>query len=149
MEERSRVTDENESRLLAGIAHATAITQGIGILVAIIIYRHLREKSPRYAFQALQSAAYQLFSLGVVILSWMLWFVFYLLSFIPMMDLGPSDAPPPIFWVALGSMLIPFFIMVVLSIYGLVGAVKTWRGKEFSYALIGRLVEKNLSESVG
>jgi hypothetical protein len=48
-----------------------------------------------------------------------------------------SDAPPPLFWIGLGSVLVPFAVMVAWGLYGLWGALAAWRGKDFRYAIIG------------
>lgn len=130
-----------EDRLLAAIAHASAITQGLGILIAVVIYRYHRERSPETAFQALQAAVYQLASLLIVIVLWVIWFIFYMLTFIPLMNIGPNDAPPPIFWIGLISMIIPLLVMGFFSFYGLIGAAKTFQGKPFRYAFIGSWLE--------
>ncbi len=143
MENENSVKKSSENRLLAAIAHATVITQGLGILISIIIYRHLRDRAPEQAFQALQAAAFQLVALLAVIISWIVWTFFYFLSFIPMMNLGPTDAPPPIFWIALASMIIPLLIMIFFVIYGLVGGVRALSGKPFKYPLIGNWLEES------
>ena len=130
-----------EERLLAGLAHASIVTGAIGPAVGLLIYLAQKEKSTYVARQALQAALYQLLGLVVIIIAWSCWGLFYALTFIPLIT-NPDqyqDAPPPIFWVGLGSMVIPFMVMAVWGLYGLYGAIRVWAGADFRYAVIGRL----------
>jgi uncharacterized membrane protein len=135
-----------ENRLLAALAHGSIVAQGLGLIAGILIYINQREKSPYVAFQALQAAIYQLISLIIVIASWLAWTGFYMLSFIPIIQNVDkySDAPPPIFWIGMGSMVIPFAIMTVIGLYGLWGAIRVFQGKDFRYILIGRWLEQHV-----
>jgi uncharacterized Tic20 family protein len=135
---------DQESRLLAALAHGSAIAQGIGLVVGLTIYLTQREKSRYAASQALQAAVYQLVSLVLVMGSWFVWGVCYGLSFIPMM-VAPANAdqPPALFFVGLGSMAIPFALMIVLGLYALWGALRTWQGRDFRYIVIGNWLEKS------
>lgn len=135
-----------EERLLAAIAHASVITGAIGPVVGLLIYITQKEKSAYAAGQGLQAAIYQLIGLLVMILVWSCWFGFYMLTLIPVINAEQSnDAPPPIFWVGLVSMICPFIIMGLWMLYGLYGAVRTWTGADFRYAVIGRLVEERFT----
>lgn len=132
-----------ENRLLAALAHGAVITQGLGLLAGVIVYVNQREKSRWAAFQALQAAVYQLITLLVTIGIWIVWTIFYIMSFIPLIQLPEGDAPPPIFWIGIGSMVIPLAIMLLFGLYGLWGALKTWQGKDFRYAIIGGWLERS------
>lgn len=134
-----------ENRLLAAIAHGSVVAQGIGILVGVIVYITQREKSRYVAYQGLQAAVYQLINLIIVIGMWVVWGVLYGLSMIPLMmqiETNPDAAPPVIFWISMMLMVIPFIYMVLVGLYGLWGAVRTWQGKDFKYLLIGNWLEK-------
>ena len=137
-----------EERLLAALSHAAVITGMIAPVAGILLYVTQKEKSAYVAGQALQAALYQLLGLLVMILAWTCWGIFYTLSLIPL--LGNADqyneAPPPIFWIGLGSMVCPFIVMGVWGLYGLWGAVRAWAGRDFRYAVIGPMVEKRLSQ---
>lgn len=129
-----------EERLLAGLAHASIATGVIGLVAGLLIYITQKEKSAYTARQALQAVFYQLIGTIVALVAWSCWGVFYALSFIPLIT-NPEqyqDAPPPIFWVGLGSVVLPLIVMAIWGLYGLYGAVQAWRGKEFKYAFIGR-----------
>jgi uncharacterized Tic20 family protein len=129
-----------EERLMAAISHAAVIVSGPGILVGVIIWLTQREKSPYASRQGLQAAAYQLMGMIVIIALWILWGIFYFLTFIPLIITADQyqDAPPPIFFVGLGAMVIPMAFMFVWGLYGLWGALMTLQGRDFNYAFIGR-----------
>ena len=70
---------------------------------------------------------------SIVAGSWALWTIFYLLTLIPMF-VDPAlfeQEPPPLFRAGMFSMINHFFIMVVWGIYGLIGALRAWRGETF------------------
>lgn len=132
-----------EERLLAALAHGSVILQGLGLLVGVLVYITQREKSRFAAFQALQAAVYQLIMMLFVIAMWVLWSLCYALSFIPIIGLPEGAEPPLIFWLGLGSMFIPLAVMLVLGLYGLWGALRTWQGREFRYAVVGNWLERS------
>lgn len=142
-------TNSQEERLLAALAHAAIITGMIAPVAGLLIYITQKEKSAYAARQGLQAAVYQLLGLLVMILAWSCWGVFYMISLIPLMANADqyNDAPPPIFWVGLGSMICPFIVMAIWGLYGLWGAVRAWTGADFRYAVVGQMVEKRLVKS--
>lgn len=144
MSEKEQYTQEE--RLLAAISHASVIAGAIGPVVGVLVYITQKEKSAYAAKQGLQAAVYQLVGLLVMILAWSCWGLFYALTFIPLIA-DPdqySDAPPPIFWVGMASMICPFILMGLWLVYGLYGAVRAWSGADFRYAVIGQLVDGQL-----
>lgn len=135
-----------ETRLLAALAHGSVVAQGIGILVGIIVYINQREKSRYVAYQGLQAAVYQLINLIITVVLWLAWGVLYGLSMIPLImqaETNPDAAPPAIFWISMILMVIPLVYMVLVGLYGLWGAVRTWQGKDFKYLLLGNWLEKS------
>lgn len=135
-----------ENRLLAALAHASVVAQGVGILVGVVVYVTQREKSRFAAYQGLQAAVYQLINFIIMMGMWLVWGVFYGLSMIPLIQLSeanPDAAPPVIFWISLGSMVIPLLYMVVFALYGLWAGIRTWQGNDFRYLLIGSWLEKS------
>ena len=135
-----------ENRLLAALAHGSVVTQGLGILVGVVVYITQREKSRYAAFQGLQAAVYQLVNLIIVIGMWVVWGFFYglsILSLIKLEETNPDAAPPAIFWIAMISSVIPLIYMVLVGLYGLWGALRTWQGKDFKYLIIGSWLEKS------
>ena len=135
-----------ENRLLAALAHGSVVTQGLGILVGVVVYITQREKSHYAAFQGLQAAVYQLVNLIIVIGMWVVWGIFYglsILSLIKLEETNPDAAPPAIFWIAMISSVIPLIYMVLVGLYGLWGALRSWQGKDFRYLIIGNWLEKS------
>jgi uncharacterized Tic20 family protein len=134
-------TKLSEEHLLAALAHALIVTGAIGPVAGLLIYITQKEKSTYTARQALQAIFYQLTGLIVLIVIWSCWGVFYALTFIPLITNAEQyqEAPPPIFWIGLGSMILPLVVMGIWGLYGLYGAVQVWLGKDFHYAFIGRL----------
>ena len=130
-----------ENRLLAALAHAGILTQGLGMIVGVVVYITQREKSRYVAFQGLQAAVFQVFSLLVVIASWVVWTACYTLSFIPLITSG-SEEPGAFFWVATGSMIIPLVIMLLFGLMGLIGALRVWQGADFRYPIVGNWLEE-------
>jgi hypothetical protein len=135
-----------EDRLLAALAHAAIITGMIAPIAGLLIYITQKEKAAYAAQQGLQAAIYQLLGLLVMILAWACWGVFYTISLVPLMANADkyNDAPPPIFWIGLGSMICPFIVMAIWGLYGLWGAVRAWMGADFRYLVIGQLVENRM-----
>jgi uncharacterized Tic20 family protein len=143
------MTHENksaENRLLAALSHASIVAQGIGILVGVLVYITQRDKSRYVAFQALQAAVFQLANLIITVALWLLWGACYGLSMIPLIiqaEANPNAPPPAIFWISLASMIIPLIFMVLISLYGLWGGVRTWQGADFRYLFLGGWLEKS------
>jgi uncharacterized Tic20 family protein len=133
-----------EERLMAALSHAAIVVSGPGILVGVIIWLTQREKSPYASRQGLQAAVYQLLGMIMIIALWFLWGFFYFLTFIPLIITADQyqNAPPPIFFVGLGAMIIPMAFMFIWGLYGLIGALLTLQGKDFKYAFIGRLLQQ-------
>ena len=139
-------TRSTENRLLAALAHGAVATQGIGILVGVVVYVTQRDKSRYAAFQGLQAALFQLANLIITIGLWVVCGILYGLSMILLIvqaDANPDAAPPAIFWIAMISVVIPLIYMILVGLYGLWAAVRTWQGRDFKYPLIGDWLEKS------
>jgi uncharacterized Tic20 family protein len=133
----------NDDRLMATIAHASVIIFGPGILVGLLIWLTKKERDSFASRQGLQATIYQLLGMVVIMALWFLWGIFYALSWIPLVQ-NPeqyNDAPPPIFWIGLASMVVPLLGMVFWTLYGLWGALKCYRGDDFRYAVIGKILK--------
>ena len=71
---------------MASIAHASVVIFGPGILVGVLIWLTQKEKASFASGQGLQAAVYQLLGTLVVMVLWLLWGIFYALTFIPLMQ---------------------------------------------------------------
>ena len=134
-----------EERLMAAIAHAAVVVFGPGILVGVFIWLTQKEKAAYASNQGLQAAVYQLIGMIVVMAMWVVWGIFYSLTWIPFVQ-NPElldGPPPPIFWIGMISMVVPLLVMLVWSLYGLWGALQAFRGRNFRYLLIGKLLPSN------
>lgn len=129
-----------EEKLLAAVAHGAVVTQGVGIIVGLLIYFNRRDKQNWLAFQSLQAALYQLVGMAAIIGSWLLWTLFYFATLVPMITLGESNPRASMvwLWIGLGSMVFPVLLHIGVSLFGIVAAFRAWAGKDFRYPLIGR-----------
>lgn len=137
-------------RIMAGLAHITAILPLMGIIAPIVIWATQKDKSEFVAFQALQAVVYQL----TMILAWFVGMGCYMVSFfglfltIPFAESSAPGAPTEML-----GFFMPFVIMgaiflggAVFVIYGIVAAIMTVQGKDFRYALIGKRLEQYMKK---
>lgn len=135
----------DEERLMAAMAHAAVAILGPGVIVGFLVWLTQKGKAPYASRQGLQAALFQLVGIIVAVLLWTVWGIFYALTWIPLIQ-NPDQlesAPPPIFWIGLGTMAIPLLAMLVWILYGLWGAFQCLRGREFRYILISRLLPQD------
>ena len=138
-----------DERVTAALAHGVVIVAyGLGAVGAAVIWLLQKEKSKYIAFQALQAAVYQLVGLLVSIIGWSCWGCLYGLSFIPMIANAEKykDAPPPVFFISLGLMVVPLGLMGLWMLYGLWGALRAFQGRDFRYIVLGRMLERYLGQ---
>ena len=144
------LTPTQDERLMAALAHISAIMPLMGIIAPIVIWITQKEKSQYAAFQALQALAFQL----SMVLAWFIGMGCYMLSFfatfVPlfMTSSSSSTAQPasPIFPLAV---IIPFLVFglmflgaFIFIVYGIIGAVMAFQGKPFRYIILGKFVER-------
>jgi uncharacterized Tic20 family protein len=143
--EKNSIPSQND-KIMAALAHISAVLPFMGVIAPIVIWATQKDKSEYVAFQALQAVAYQL----LMIFAWFVGMGCYMLSFfsmflgIPLAGANGGRVDPsiaPLF--ALGFM-IPFVIFgaifvggALFVIYGIIGAVQVFQGKDFRYAIIG------------
>lgn len=160
--ENSGIEATQDERVLAALAHAGAIIPFWGLIGAVVIWATQREKSRLVHFQALQGVAYQLslFVCGFVA------FGCYMCSMFGTF-LGPLAMIPAGVLAAEGSeelgiislllgipvAFFPFCLIGILALaglalvlYGLYGAARVLQGHDFRYALIGRWLERYMSQ---
>jgi len=146
-------TPNQDERVMAALAHITTIMPFFGIIAPIVIWVTQKEKSRYVAFHGLQALVYQLSMIAV-------WFVgmgCYMCSFLSIFltlpfasSSGTTQSINPLIFI--GS-LIPLLVFGAIFIgnfafiiYGIVGAIMTFRGKPFRYVFIGNRVERFMQE---
>ena len=131
-----------EERLLAAVAHASVIITGVGVLVGILIWLTQKEKYPYAVKQAVQAAIYQLIGTILIVGLWMVDGLLGLLSIIPIIQHPEmyENTVPWLVWASLVFMIVPFVVMFVWWIYGCWAAYRSWKGVDFRYLLIGRVL---------
>jgi hypothetical protein len=131
-------------RIMAALAHVTAILPMMGIIAPIVIWATQKEKSEYVAFQALQAIVFQL----TMVLAWFAGMALYMGSFfatfLGMASAGSSKSIPIFFFVpfvVMGCMMLGTLVFIV---YGLIGAAMVLQGKDFRYIVIGDQLKRYL-----
>ena len=138
---------DQAERSVAAFAHAGVILGPLtnyvgGVVVALVIFVIYRERSSFVREQALQALAFQLFSLLLIVIAWLAWGFFYMLSLVPLLVHPESESVPWTMWLGLGSMVLPCGLMLLLVAVGLWGAWQAYQGHDFRYPLFGRWVAR-------
>jgi uncharacterized Tic20 family protein len=145
MEENKSIqpVDQND-RIMAALAHVTAILPVMGVIAPIIIWATQRERSEFVGFQALQAAVYQL----SMVVAWIVGMACYMCSFFVLLIPTSINQYGGRFsgeWVAV---FLPLFVLglillggLAFVIYGVVAAILVLQGRDFRYILIGDWLE--------
>jgi uncharacterized Tic20 family protein len=147
-----------DERILAGLAHVSAILPLVGVIAPIVIWVTQKDRSRLVGFQALQALVYQL----TMVVAWFVGMACYMCSFIGTFAgiaggtlSGPVDSELSGLRAALTilPMVLPFLVLglmflggIAFVVYGVVGAVQSLRGRAFRYAIIGARLERYLEE---
>ena len=136
-----------DERIMAALAHGSALLVGMGVIAAIVIWATQKDKSRYVAFQALQALVYQIAGIAVQMVAWCCWMALYFASFIPLMATAEQGAnePPVFFLVSLALMFVPIVLMGLWALGGLWGAVRSLQGRDFHYLAIGGQLERWLA----
>ena len=141
------IDTSQENRLLAALSHASVLFSSPGVIVPIVIYATQKKKSSFIGFQALQALIWQIVA-----------FVFMILTsscmvgavLIPVLFATSSQnarvlelSGGGIFVTMMVSVFLMIFGNLAFVIYGIIGAVATYRGKDFRYVFIGSRIEKS------
>lgn len=143
-------------KIMAALAHISALLPLMGVIAPIIIWATQKDKSEYVAFQALQAVAYQL----LMILAWFVGMGCYMLSFfgtfftIPFAGANGSEVDPAVAPVFMLGFIIPFIIFgaifiggALFVVYGLIGAIQVFQGKDFRYIIIGNRLANYLQKN--
>jgi uncharacterized Tic20 family protein len=144
----------DDERLLAAAGHATAILLPWafvlpcipygGLIIPLILWLSAKEKTKYAAYQTQQALVYQ--AIMCVILT--LWWLLYILSMclLPLVIIFSDISSDDIDIVfPLGYLLIlsiHFIGYIPPTVYGLYAAYQTYKGKDFRYPIIGKLLAK-------
>ena len=147
-EQISTPAPSQNDKIMAALAHISAVLPLMGVIAPIVIWATQKDKSEYVAFQALQAVAYQF----VMILAWFIGMGCYMISFfttfltIPFSE-GTGETSLPI------TFIIPFIIFglifvggAIFVIYGIIGAINAFQGKNFRYIIIGNRLTNYLKK---
>lgn len=135
-----------EQRLLAALSHASVLFMGIGLFVPLVIYVTQKKRSVFLEFQALQAFIFQLLGSFVGIL-----FPFCLVGAIFIPGIGASISGNEnvimpymavMMMISLAIAMLITFGSIAYGIYGIIGAILAYQGKDFRYVIIGKQIEK-------
>jgi uncharacterized Tic20 family protein len=122
----SSVQPSSEERVMALLAHLSILLPQLGWAVPLILWLVNKDTAPFAAYQAKQSFFFQL---AVAVLFWI--FAIFSVGF-GLLTLG------------LGFLaVLPLLALwhTLAAIYGIVGAVISYQGRDFRYFLIGSMVQ--------
>jgi len=136
-----------EERIMAAFSHITVLLPMLGIIVPIVFWATQKDKSRYVAFQALQAAVYQF----VMLFAYFVGGACYIISFFGIFLGASFDRTPNPGSFPVGLIVLPFIVFGVIGLgglaflsYAVIGAVQSFRGKDFRYLLIGNFLAKRL-----
>jgi uncharacterized Tic20 family protein len=153
------VTDDE--RLWATVAHASVwvtfitgfATAGFGlpfsIFVPLAIYLVFRKKSDYVTFHALQAFVLQLVgtvgALAVLVIGGAAWVIGLLIALLLMLVLIGFLLVPVWGLVGIALLLAAFMLPFAMLLFGTIGAVQTYNGRDYRYPYIARWVDRQLA----
>ncbi len=129
----------SEENTLAMFAHLSIllnlVTGFLGLVPALIIYFAYKDRSRYVAYQSLQAIIFQLvYFFGAVVLAGVVALV---------------STPLVLVCIGLFGLILALLLLLVpigALIYGIVGAVETYHGRDFQYWLVGQWVRKTYED---
>lgn len=134
---------ESDEKLMSLLSHLSIVIPNIGIIAPIVIWITQKNKSKFIRFNAIQAIFFQLVFFILIMLSVFIGLILMLIS-LPVITKNPDAAPGILFWVSMGVMNLYFPFWLIFSIYAVVAAIRSFKGKMFRYIIIGKLVEKRI-----
>ena len=132
-----------EEKLMALLCHLSIFIPNIGMLAPIIIWVTNKEKSDFVRFNALQAIFFQLIFF-IFMMLFMFAGIILMLVAIPWYDLSSNAEPGTLFFLSMVFMFMFFPLWIIFGIYAAVASVKSYKGKMFKYAIIGRIIERKV-----
>ncbi len=134
---------KSDEKLMSLLSHLSIVIPNIGIIAPIVIWVTQKDKSKFVRFNAIQAIFFQLVFFVLIMLSIFIGLIFMLIS-LPVIIKNPDAAPGVLFWVSMGVMNLYFPLWLIFSLYAVVAAIRSFKGKIFRYIIIGKLVEKRV-----
>jgi uncharacterized Tic20 family protein len=154
-----RVSDDE--RMWAAVAHASAwitvlgglFTGGlflvISIFIPLIIYFMFRQKSDYVAFHALQAFVLQLVgtvgAFALLIMGGLVWMVGMVIALLAMVILVGFILAPVWALVGLALMVVVAVMPIAMLLFGTMGAIETYNGRDYRYPYIARWVDRQMA----
>jgi uncharacterized Tic20 family protein len=145
------LTPTQDERIMAALAHTSAIIPMMGVIAPIVIWATQKDKSQYVVFQALQAIVYQLCMIVAMIIGNGCYMVsaFSMVFTMPLTTSSThSQSVSPLLFVAF---IFPFVILGIIGvggltfiIYGIIAAIMVFQGKPFRYVIIGKKIERFL-----
>ena len=156
-----QVTDEEfeqwEDAWVGGICHLTVAQQMFGIITPLIVWFTQKERSVKLRLQALQAAFYQMISVIAYILTSVgsLVFFYVLIASVVIVAGGRDGSNESVYNIAGGVLLLlvlgmflvellAFFLVPLYYLLAGVGAIRTIRGHEFKYPILGGILARRM-----
>jgi len=134
---------KSDEKLMSLLSHLAILIPNIGILAPIVIWLTQKEKSKFVRYHAIQAIFFQLLFFILLMLSLIAGIILMAISLI-FSNISSGGEPGVFFWVSMGIMNLYFPLWLFFSIYAVVAAVKSFKGKKFRYLIIGRIIEKKI-----
>ena len=135
-----------EESLMTLLSHLSVFIPNIGILAPIIIWVTNKEKSDFVRFNALQAIFFQLIFFILMMLFIFVGIILMLIA-IPWFDLSSNAEPGILFFLSMVFMFMYFPLGIIFGIYAAVASAKSFKGRIFKYAIIGRIIERKVYSS--
>ncbi|HUE98410.1 MAG TPA: DUF4870 domain-containing protein [Anaerolineales bacterium] len=136
-------TPTTEDRIWAILAHLSALSFGMGVLLPIIGWSDQRRKSNYASFQSLQALGYQSLGFTIWVLSYLL--IIMLTSIVLLVSLGSRgslESVSPTLLIIVFILLLGFFAVYLLL--PMVAALACALGKDFRYPIMGNRLARYL-----
>lgn len=141
-------TPTTEDRIWAVLAHLSALSFGMGILLPVVGWSDQRRKSNYASFQCLQALGYQSVGFTVWVLTYLV--IVILGSIFLLATLSPNDGANPN---ALQSPAMIIFFIILFGLFALylilpvIAAIACGLGRDFRYPILGDRLARYLELS--
>lgn len=141
-----------DERVMAGLAHLSALIPMMGLVAPVIIWVTQKENSKYVAFQSLQALAYQISMMIAYFISWACYGVSFFSIFFTIPFAATPGSAEQVSPLAIIPALFPFLVFGLIFFsgfamiaYAIFGAVRTFQGKPFRYLMVGNWVDRYLN----